>query len=56
MVTIWKHAIVGSSAVVTKSVPAFSVVAGIPVRAIRRYDKKTKTWIRSGNLETVDEF
>ncbi|MDE2588785.1 MAG: acyltransferase [Patescibacteria group bacterium] len=43
-VTIGKNAVVGASAVVTRSVPDFSVVAGNPAKVIRRYNKKTEKW------------
>lgn len=45
-VTIGRHSVVGSSAVVTKSIPPFSVVAGVPSRIIRKYDEANKIWIR----------
>ena len=37
-VTIGRGSIVGTSSVVTADVPAFSVVAGIPARVVRRLD------------------
>ena len=39
-VTIGKHAIVGSSAVVTKDVPDYATVAGVPARIIKERDIK----------------
>lgn len=44
-VTIGDHAIVGANAVVTKDVPAFSIVAGNPARVIKKYDFKKKKWV-----------
>ena len=44
-VTIGDNAIIGTSAVVTKDVPANAVVAGIPARVIRmREEPKTLRW------------
>lgn len=43
-VTIGKHSIVAAGSVVTKSVPAYSVVAGNPARVLKKYDHTTKTW------------
>jgi acetyltransferase-like isoleucine patch superfamily enzyme len=37
-VTIGKNAVVGANAVVTKSVPDYAVVAGIPARIVRQRD------------------
>lgn len=45
-VTIGKHAVVGANAVVTHDVPSYTVVVGSPAKAIKRYDKKRKIWIR----------
>ena len=43
-VTIGKNSVVGASAVVTKSVPDYTVAAGIPAKIIKRYDFKNKKW------------
>jgi len=43
-VTIGKNSVVGASSVVTKSVPNYSVVAGIPAKIIKRYNFKRKKW------------
>lgn len=45
-VTIGKHAVVAAGSVVTKDVPAFSVVAGNPARPVKQYDPGSGTWIR----------
>ncbi len=43
-VTIGKHSVVAAGSVVTKDVPAYSVVVGNPARIIRRYNFETKNW------------
>lgn len=43
-ITIGQHATIGANSVVTKNVPAYSVVAGNPARIIKQYDFKTKAW------------
>lgn len=48
-VTIGKHAIIAAGSVVTKDVPAFSIVAGNPARMIRKYNPTTKDWERIMN-------
>jgi acetyltransferase-like isoleucine patch superfamily enzyme len=42
-VRIGKGAIVGSGAVVTKNVPDFTVVAGVPAKTIKRLDIPEET-------------
>lgn len=43
-VCIGKHVVVAAGSVVTKSVPEYSVVAGIPARIIKQYDFKKQKW------------
>ncbi|GFE60325.1 DapH/DapD/GlmU-related protein [Geobacter sp. AOG2] len=43
-VSIGKGAVIGSNAVVTKSIPPFSVAVGIPAKVIRQYNNETKAW------------
>lgn len=43
-VTIGKHCVIGVGAVVTKDVPDYSVVAGVPARIIKKYNLSTNTW------------
>lgn len=43
-VTIGKHSVVAGGAVVTKSVPSFSVVAGNPAKIIKQYNAQTEQW------------
>jgi len=46
-VTIGERSVVAANAVVTKDVPAFSVVAGNPARIIKKYDFEKKEWIKT---------
>ena len=43
-VTIGKHCVVGANAVVTKSIPDYSIVVGVPAKIIKRYNLETKKW------------
>lgn len=40
-VTIGKRAVIGANAVVTKNVPAYAIVGGVPAKIIRMIDLKT---------------
>jgi len=45
-VTIGERAVVAADAVVTRDVPAYSMVAGNPAKIIKRYDFEKKEWIK----------
>lgn len=45
-VTIGKHSVVAGGAVVTKSVPPYSVAAGNPAKIIKKYDFDKQEWVR----------
>jgi len=45
-VTIGKHSVIGSNAVVTSNIPPYSVAVGVPAKVIRRYNHSTKCWER----------
>jgi acetyltransferase-like isoleucine patch superfamily enzyme len=44
-VTLGPHCVVGANAVVTRSFPAYSMVAGAPARAIKTYSTELKQWV-----------
>ena len=44
-VHIGKHCVIGANAVVTKDVPDYCVVCGIPAKIIKKYDVATQKWI-----------
>ena len=43
-VTVGKHSVVAAGAVVTKSIPPFSIAVGNPARVIKQYDFASKEW------------
>lgn len=45
-VRVGKHAVVAGGSVVTKDVPAYSVVGGNPARVLKQYDANSKQWVR----------
>ncbi len=42
--TIGRNCVIAANSVVTRSIPDYSVVVGLPARIIRQYDPQTKTW------------
>jgi acetyltransferase-like isoleucine patch superfamily enzyme len=46
-VTIGTHAIIGANSVVTRDIPDYCVAAGIPSRIIKRYDFKTRNFLKT---------
>ena len=46
-VEIGKKSIIGAGAVVTRSIPAYSVAVGNPARVIKKYDFDLKDWVRA---------
>lgn len=45
-VKIGRGSVVGANSVVTKDVPQFSIVAGVPAMIIKKYDHKRKKWVK----------
>ena len=41
---IGRNCVIAANSVVTRSIPDYSLVAGLPARIIRQYDVQTKTW------------
>lgn len=44
-VTLGEHCVVGTRSVVTRSFPAYSMVAGCPARLIKTFDPLTSKWV-----------
>ncbi len=45
-VTIGKHSVVAAGAVVTKSIPPYSIAVGNPARVIKQYNFDAKDWLK----------
>lgn len=46
---IGKHCVVGSNSVVTKDIPDYCVVVGVPAKIIKRYDFATQSWRKTNS-------
>jgi abequosyltransferase len=50
---IGRNCVVGANAVVTRSVPPFSVVVGNPAKVVRRYDPHAGRWVRAQSYQAL---
>jgi acetyltransferase-like isoleucine patch superfamily enzyme len=48
LLVIGRNSVIGANAVVTRSCPPFSVVAGNPSKLIRKYDQEAGEWVPCG--------
>lgn len=46
-VQIGKHSIVAAGSIVTKDVPAYTVVGGNPAKVLKRYDQTSQSWVKA---------
>jgi len=54
--TIGRNSIVGANAVVTRSVPPFTVVAGNPARPVKQYDPQSRQWLKNASLNSASSL
>lgn len=55
-VTIGKHSVVAAGSVVTRNVPAYSIVAGNPAKIIKSYNTTSGFWEKSESSSIVSTF
>ncbi len=53
-VRIGKHAVVAAGSVVTKDVPAYTIVGGNPARVLKRYNFLTAAWEKAYKPQEVE--
>lgn len=52
-VQIGKHSIVAAGSIVTKDVPAYTVVAGNPAKVLKQYDHAYQSWVKVGAVSRM---
>ncbi len=55
-VTIGKHSVVAAGSIVTKNVPALSIVAGNPAKVIKQYNEHSGCWEKINSDLTKPQF
>ncbi len=50
-VTIGNRCIIAAGAVVNKSFPAYTLIAGVPAKSIKRYDFEQHEWVHTRDVE-----
>jgi acetyltransferase-like isoleucine patch superfamily enzyme len=45
-VTIGRHCVIAAGSIVTKDVPDYTIMAGNPARALKKYDEEKGEWVR----------
>ena len=53
-VSVGEHAVVGANSVVTRSIDAYTVVAGAPAKLVKRFDHEAGRWVKVDVGASVD--
>ena len=48
-VSVGEHSVIGANSVVTRPVAAYTVVAGVPARPVKQFDRAAGCWVRIGS-------
>ncbi len=54
-VSIGEHSVVGANSVVTRPVAPYTVVAGVPARPVKRFDRQAARWVRVDGAPVASE-